>query len=116
MYNMPCKCDQVHIGHTGQIIEIGVEEHNWHICIGQLDKAAVAGRSLYIRHYIQIPEHQNHFHQILLHDHIIKDTIEVHPNNANREDGLFFSRAWKPLIHSHKEISNFKHYSSFQVH
>jgi len=27
-YNMPCKCDQVHIGQTGQIIEIVVEEYN----------------------------------------------------------------------------------------
>jgi len=31
MYNIPCRRDQVHIGQTGQIIEIGVEEHNWHI-------------------------------------------------------------------------------------
>lgn len=84
MYNMPCKCDQVNIGQTGQIIEVGVEEHNWCICIGQLDKAAVAGHSLYIRHSIQTPEHQNHLHQILLHDHIIRDTTELHPNSANR--------------------------------
>jgi len=116
IYNMLCTCDQVHNGQTGQIIEIGVEEQNWHICIGQLDQAAVAGHSLYIRHSIQTPEHQNHLHEILLHDHIIRNTTELHPNNANKEDGLFFSRAWKLLIHFQKDISKFKHYSSFQVH
>jgi len=116
MYNMPCTCDQVHTGQTGQIIENGMEEHNWYICIGQLDKAAVAGHSLYIRLSIHTPEHQNHLHQILLHDHIIRHTTELHPNSANREDGLFFSRAWKPLFHSQKELNNFKHYSHFHVH
>jgi hypothetical protein len=93
-----------------------LKKRKWHIRLGQLDKAAVAGHRLYIRHSIQTPEHQNHLHQILLHDHIIRDTAtELYPNNANREDGLFFSMAWIPIIHSQKEISNFKHYSSFQV-
>jgi len=93
-----------------------LKKRKWHIRLGQLDKAAVAGHSLYIKHSIQTAEHQNHLHQILLHDHIIRDTAtELHPNNANREDGLFFSRAWQPIIQSQKEISNFKHYSSFQV-
>ena len=82
IYNMLCTCDQVHNGQTGQIIEIGVEEHNCHICIGQLDQAAVAGHSLYIRHSIETPKHQNHLHQILLHDHIIRNTTELHPNRT----------------------------------
>jgi len=41
IYSMPCMCDRVHVGQTGHIIETGVEEHNWHICIGQLDQVAV---------------------------------------------------------------------------
>lgn len=84
IYSMPCMCDQVHVWQTDHIIEIGVEENNWRICIGQLEQAAVTGHSLYIRHSIQTPEHQNHLHQILLHDRIIRDTTELHPNNTNK--------------------------------
>jgi hypothetical protein len=71
VYNISSTCDQVHSGQTGQTFEVGVEEQNWHICIGKLDKAAVAGPSLYRRLSIQTLEHKNHLHQILLYDHII---------------------------------------------
>jgi hypothetical protein len=28
--------------------------------------------------------------------------MELHPNSMNREDGVYLSRSWKPLIHSLK--------------
>jgi len=38
-------------------------------------------------------------------DHIIREVIktDLHTNSINREEGLLFSRSWKPLIHSLRE-------------
>jgi hypothetical protein len=38
-------------------------------------------------------------------DRIIREVIktDLHTNSINREEGLLFSRSWKPLIHSVRE-------------
>lgn len=46
---------------------------------------------------------------------ILLSSIPTIQTDTNKEDGLFFSKAWKLLIHCQQEISNFELYSSFQV-
>jgi hypothetical protein len=103
VYSIPCECGQVYIGQTGRSVDTRLKEHQRHIRLEHLDKSAVAEHSINSGHRIEL---QN---TIILStkprymDPIIREAIELHPNNMNREEGFCLSKSWKPLIYSLKD-------------
>jgi hypothetical protein len=108
VYSIPCECGQVYIGQTGRSIDTRIKEHHWHIRLAHPDKSAVAEHGISRGHRIQLQDTMILSTRSRYMDRLTKEAIEIelHPNNLNREDGLSFSRSWKPLIHSLKVRRN----------
>ena len=72
--------------------EIRVTKHHWHIHLRQANKLAVSEHRFSNEYSIQLQTPKS-TPQIPLHDQIIKaaSDIKLHPNNINRQGGLFFA-------------------------
>jgi hypothetical protein len=93
MYSVPCECGQVYISQTGCYVETRVKEHQRYIRLEHPDKSAIAEHSIYLGHCIQLQN--TTILSIKFMDWVIRKAIEVelHPNNMNREDGLYLSHS-----------------------
>jgi hypothetical protein len=65
------------------------------------EKSAMAEHSVKLGHHTQLNNTTILFAKSRYMDWVIREAtqIELHPNNMNREDGLFLSWSWRPLIH-----------------
>jgi predicted GIY-YIG superfamily endonuclease len=96
IYSIPCECGKVYIGQTGCSIEMRLKEHHRHICLQHPEKSAVAEHSINLSHQIQLHNTSILANKSRYMDQTVREVIDLHPNNINREDGFSLSRSWKP--------------------
>lgn len=100
VYSIPCGCGQVYIGQTGRSIETRIKEHHWHIWLGHPDTLVLAELGFSHNHVIELQDTRIFTIVPSCMEQLIREAVELelNLNNMNRNDGLTFSRPWKPLL------------------
>jgi hypothetical protein len=99
VYIIPYGCGQVYIRQPGRSIETRIKEHHWHIWLGHPDTLALAEIGFSHNHVIKFQDTRI-FAIVYYMEQLIREAVELelNPNNMNRDDGLTFSRSWRPLL------------------
>jgi hypothetical protein len=109
VYSISCECVKVYVGPTGRSVETRCKEHTRYLCLYQLDKSAVAERSIGLGRQIKFKNTEVLPKTARYMDRIVKEAIEsrLDSNNINQEEGYKLSKAWNPainiLINSHTD-------------
>ena len=100
VYSILCGCGQVYIRHTGRSIETRIKEHHWHIWLGHPDTLVLAELGFSHNHVIKFQDIQIFAIVPSCMEQLIREAVELELNlsDMNRDDGLTFSRSWKPLL------------------
>lgn len=92
VYRVPCECSASHVEQTGWLVSLRVTEHKQYMCLGQMEKPAIA-------HHYWAQGHQARFANTKVlyqsdnwHRRMTRESLEIvlMKHSLNQEDGICF--------------------------